>query len=132
MSSIDTTSNMVISMIFLMIFVPVIVIIVSTRSKKTRGSTVHSVKNIKETKCTCQACGNIWYYGKREAWENRAKSMENCGSSMSNTGSDMMCCGGCAPAIFIPKQQKVQVKDLSKCPKCNSSAIRKEEVTHEV
>lgn len=89
-------------------------------------------KKIKETKCTCSACGNVWYYGKQELLENRAKSIENCGSAMSNTGSDMMCCSGCAPAILIPKQQAVKVKDLNKCPKCNSSAIRKEEITHEI
>ncbi len=89
-------------------------------------------KRIQETKCTCQACGNIWYYGKKELWDNRADRMINFGKEGSNLGSDMMCCGGCLPALFIPKEQVKQVKDLNKCPKCNSSAVRKEEVVHEV
>jgi len=89
-------------------------------------------KKIKETKCTCTACGNVWYYGKQELWENRGKRMQNFGKQMDNAGSDMMCCGGCLPAAFIPKQQQEAVKDLNKCPKCNSSAVKKEEVVHEV
>lgn len=120
-------------------FIPIIVIIAIvwgvSRYKKQKCVTNIAApgnRKIRETKCTCQACGNVWYYGKQEAWENKAKNMENCGNSMSNTGSDMMCCGGCAPAVFIPQKQATQVKDLSKCPKCNSSAIRKEEVVHEV
>ena len=92
----------------------------------------NGAKRIKETKCTCQACGNTWYYGKKELWDNKADRISNFGKEMSNAGSDMMCCGGCLPAIFIPREQVKQVKDLNKCPKCNSSAIRKEEVTHEV
>jgi len=87
---------------------------------------------IKETKCTCQACGNTWYYGKQELWNNRAERLKNVGKEMENAGSNMMCCGGCLPAVFIPEKQKTQVRDLDKCSKCNSSAIQKEEITHEV
>lgn len=86
---------------------------------------------IKETKVTCKACGHVWYYGKREARENTAQQIQNCGNSMSNAGDDMLCCGGCIPAGFTPRKDEVKVKDLNKCPKCNSSAITKEEVTHE-
>ncbi len=89
-------------------------------------------KLIKETKCTCQACGNIWFYGKQEYWQNKADRMQNFGKELEGAGNDMMCCGGCLPAAFLPKPQTKQVKDLNKCPKCNSSAVKKEEVTHEV
>lgn len=80
------------------------------------------MKKISETKCTCQACGNIWHYGKQEEFENTGKAMHNLGKSM-------MCCTGCAPAVFIPNQK---VKDLGKCPKCNSQSIKKEKVTYEI
>jgi len=89
-------------------------------------------KLIRETQCTCAACGNVWYYGKQEELQNRADRMINAGNQMGNLGNDMMCCGGCFPAAFLPKSQIKEVKDLNKCPKCNSSAIKKEVVTHEV
>lgn len=77
---------------------------------------------IKETKCTCSGCGNIWFYGKEDALTSSANALQNA-------GKNMMCCTGCVPAIFIPEQK---VTDLSKCPKCGLRAIIKEEVTHVV
>lgn len=79
-------------------------------------------KTIKETKCTCNACGNIWFYGKQEAWEQKA-------NAMSNVGKSMMCCSGCWPALFIHDKKTI---DLGKCPKCGSKAVKKEEVIHNV
>ena len=89
-------------------------------------------KRIKETKCTCKGCGNIWFYGKKEILENKSQKMKNFGAERHNIGSDLMCCGGCLPALFIPRQQTTPLKDLNKCPKCNSSAVKKETVIHEV
>lgn len=80
------------------------------------------LKTIKETKCTCNACGNIWFFGKQEALENAA-------NAMGNLGKNMMCCTGCLPALLIPNKN---VMDLGKCPKCGSRAIKSEEITHEV
>lgn len=74
-------------------------------------------KKIKETKATCKACGEVWYYGKADA-------IKNFGDKMSDAGKGMMCCGGCLP--------KSTQRDLSKCPKCGSSAVDREEVIHEV
>lgn len=79
-------------------------------------------KTITETKCTCQACGNVWYYGKRD-------QLEQAGNSFSNCGKSMMCCSGCAPALLIPDKK---VMDFNKCPKCSSAAVTKETVTHHV
>jgi len=79
-------------------------------------------KIIQETKCTCSACGNIWYYGKQEKSEQTA-------NALSNLGKGMMCCGGCLPAALIPDKKNI---DLNKCPKCGSRAIKKEVVDHEV
>ncbi|MDY6896406.1 MAG: hypothetical protein SVO01_13465 [Thermotogota bacterium] len=79
-------------------------------------------KVVKETKCTCNACGNVWYYGKQEAWEQKA-------NTMSNVGKSLACCSGCLPSLFIPDKKVV---DLDKCPKCGSKAIKKEEVMHSV
>lgn len=79
-------------------------------------------KTIQETKCTCQACGNVWFYGKQDVTQNSANAMGNLGKSM-------MCCGGCWPALLIPDKKVVNV---NKCPKCNSAAVTKEQVTYAV
>jgi hypothetical protein len=79
-------------------------------------------KQIREFKCTCDSCGNVWFYGKQEVDANMA-------NALSNAGSNLMCCTGCFPAAFISEKKIV---DLDKCPKCNSSAIKKEVITHEI
>ena len=91
-----------------------------------------SVKKIRETKCTCKACGNIWFYGKEEERQVSQQEMENCGNSMSNSGKSMMCCTGCLPAVFIPDKQVIDVIDLDQCDECGSKAVEKEVVVHHV
>lgn len=91
-----------------------------------------NVKQIKETKCTCSACGNVWYYGKEESLQNFSNKLESASSSMSNAGKDMMCCTGCLPALFMPQKQEKVVRDLNQCPNCNSKAVEKEDVVHDV
>ena len=85
-----------------------------------------------ETKCTCKACGNVWYFDKRDEDEVKARKRENSANAMSNVGKSMMCCGGCFPALFIPDKKTVKVKDLDVCEKCGSKAVEKEQVEHEV
>jgi hypothetical protein len=83
----------------------------------------NSSKQIKETKCTCAACGNVWYYGKQEMLDFTSASLQNEGKAMA------CCCSGCLPALFIPDKKAV---DPSKCPKCGSRAVHKEDVIHNV
>ena len=79
-------------------------------------------RQVTETKSTCNACGNIWFYGK-------ADSMEQFSNASSNCGKGMMCCT-CSPcALFIPDKK---ITDLNKCPKCGSRAVSKEKITHDV
>jgi DNA-directed RNA polymerase subunit RPC12/RpoP len=86
------------------------------------SSAAQKTRQITETRCTCQACGHTWHYGKMEA-------LEAAGAAMQNAGKAMMCCTGCVPALLIPDKK---VTDLNKCPQCNSRAITKEQVTHDV
>jgi ssDNA-binding Zn-finger/Zn-ribbon topoisomerase 1 len=79
-------------------------------------------KVIKETKCTCNACGHVWFYGKQE-------TREATSAVLGNLSKSMMCCSGCLPAIFIPDKKII---DLNKCPKCGSRAVTRETVSHEV
>ncbi len=79
-------------------------------------------KVIQETKCTCSACGNIWYYGKQEESEQK-RNIQN------NKAKAMACCTGCLPALLIPSKK---ITDMDKCPKCGSRAVKKELVSHEV
>jgi hypothetical protein len=78
---------------------------------------------IKETKCTCQACGNIWYYGKQEMSRYVGDSLQDVGKAMT------CCCTGCLPAAFLPDSKPI---DPSKCPKCGSRDCEKTEVEHDV
>ena len=57
------------------------------------GETKKTGKQISETRCTCRACGHVWFYGKQEKKLNDANAMANLGKAM-------MCCGGCTPAIL--------------------------------
>jgi len=79
-------------------------------------------KEIQETKCTCQACGHVWFYGKKE-------KVEQDSNAMANAGKGLMCCT-CSPLFLLVPDKKVV--DLDKCPKCNSRAIKKETVVHHV
>ena len=81
-----------------------------------------STKQIQETRCTCSSCGNVWHYGKREAFQN-------AGNALSNATKDLYACSCCFPLFFLKGKD---VKDMNKCPSCGSSAIRKEQITHDV
>jgi len=94
----------------------------SNCAMKIAKKEINESKQITETKVTCVSCGKIWHYGKEE-------QTENCGNSMHQLGKSMMCCAGCVPALFIPNKQ---IKDFDKCPDCNSKAIKKEKVIHNV
>lgn len=89
-------------------------------------------KKIQETKCTCKACGNVWYYGKEDVTAQKGENIENCGNAMSNCGKSMMCCSGCLPAIFIPDKEIKDVQDLDRCDQCGSKVVEKEKVVHHV
>ena len=79
-------------------------------------------KEIKETKCVCEACGNIWFYGKLD--ENKEKA-----NKIANASKALACCGGCLPALLIKDKE---IKDLDRCQKCGSRAVKKEMVVHHV
>jgi hypothetical protein len=110
--------------------VAILFLLLKARGVPKKGQT--GIKKIKETKCSCQACGNVWYYGKQEVQEINRQNFSNFSRSLSNVSNSAMCCSGCLPAAYLPRQEEVKVKDLNKCPKCNSQAIKKEEVIHEV
>jgi hypothetical protein len=78
-------------------------------------------KTISETKCTCTACGEVWYFGKREAQQNAL-------NATSNLGQDLSCCS-CPCLFFWPR---TPVKNLLQCPRCKSLAVSTEVVSHVV
>ncbi len=82
----------------------------------------NGAKKIKEIKCTCESCGNIWFYGKEDVSESKANAAGNLGKAF-------MCCGGCWPALLIPEGKVI---DFNKCPKCGSRAAKKEIIVHNV
>jgi hypothetical protein len=78
-------------------------------------------KYIQETRCTCSACGNIWYYGKSEVFESYSAKFRNAGKNMS-------ACTCCWPLSYMNREKT----DLNKCPNCGSKAVKKEQIIHEV
>ena len=58
---------------------------------------------ITETKCTCKACGHIWYYGKSEVWQQAGNVLHNAGTAAS--------CFTCSPCCMLVPDKPV--KDLS-------------------
>jgi hypothetical protein len=80
-------------------------------------------KTIKETKCTCTACGKVWFFGMKDA-------VENASNALNNFNKQMLCCGGCFLPSLLMKER--EVKDMNKCPQCGSRAIKKESVAHEI
>lgn len=90
--------------------------------KKDQGENKEPQKKIvKETKCTCNACGKVWYFGKQDLLQQR-------GEAMSTAGATLMCpcCAGC----FLPFMKKPQ--NLKQCPQCQSKNVTTEEVSYDV
>ena len=79
-------------------------------------------KRIQETRCTCSACGKVWYYGKTDVYNNFSKQLRNAGKNISGVS----CC--CWPMSYMGREET----DMGKCPGCGSKAIKKEQITHEV
>lgn len=92
----------------------------NTLSKKRRPL------NINETKCTCNSCGNIYYYGKEEVLEKTVNSLDNASKELAAAS----CCY-CNPFINATKT-KNDITDYNKCPKCGSRNIIKEKIKHEI
>lgn len=81
-----------------------------------------ATKKIEETRCTCSACGNVWFFGKKEVYENYSKILRNAGKNISG----VTCC--CWPMSYMGREQT----DMGKCPRCGSKAVKKEQIFHEV
>lgn len=79
-------------------------------------------KVVKETKNTCNQCGKVWYYGKKDIAEQK-------NAKLANASKGLLCCSGCAPALLIHDKK---VTDLNQCPQCHSRDVKSEEVSYEV
>ncbi len=64
-----------------------------------------SLEKKKEMKCTCVSCGKVYYYGDAEVLRNTVNALNFSIYSIN------------------------QLKDLNRCPKCGSRAVKKEEVS---
>lgn len=67
---------------------------------------------VSEMRATCQACGHVWHY----------KSEDR----LTEATHDMQCC-----PCLLPFQPKPKVP-TSRCPRCGSSAIKRERVEHRI
>jgi predicted RNA-binding Zn-ribbon protein involved in translation (DUF1610 family) len=81
-------------------------------------------RKVKEMRATCSACGHVWHYKWGEEFQ---KKMDNFSTESSKLGCNLMTCG-CLNAFMQPKR----TIPVGRCPKCGSSAISRETVTHEI
>jgi len=79
---------------------------------------------IKEIKCTCNECGHIWHYLESDIKRLQGQAVSN---AMIGAG---MCCNPFG-SLFMNKSMDVsrELEKFSKCPKCNTSNITKEELS---
>lgn len=78
-------------------------------------------KDKEETKCTCKSCGNVWYYSGKEERELKSEKTSKTCRDMIRMGEGLQ---GKTTPWLIPEVEKKDI--INKCPKCNSSAIKKE------
>jgi hypothetical protein len=95
---------------------------------------------VKEIKCTCLECKNIWFYGKEILKDEDALIMQqNLNKEKQQRAcSDVMACTSCTGcgipliiALFI-KPKKQTKYNISHCPNCKSAAVRQETIIHNV
>jgi hypothetical protein len=80
-----------------------------------------STKQIQETRCTCSACGKVWFFGKSDIYQSYSGKLRNAGKTISG-------CTCCWPMSYMSREKT----DLEKCPNCGSKAVKKEQIIHDV
>jgi hypothetical protein len=91
----------------------------ATRTMREAEKINEKAKVVKEIKATCNVCGHVWHYLPFDA-------IGSAGDSMMKGGCTILSCGCLSP--FMSKTDEHYVK----CPKCNSTAIKREKVVHRV
>ena len=81
---------------------------------------------IKEIKCKCNQCGNVWHY-----LEEDEKKLKTQATSNALIGCGM-CCNPFG-ALFSNKAADLQreLDKMKKCPKCNSTDVTRTPIYHE-
>lgn len=82
---------------------------------------------IKETKVTCLACHEVYFYNQSDKINNFADKMDAAGDELIKTSC---CCLFFPLGLFTTMIPKKKVEDLDRCRKCGSRAIKKEIVVH--
>ena len=87
---------------------------------------MNSKGRIKEMKCKCNQCGNVWHYLEEDEKKLKIQAMSN---AMIGCG---MCCNPFG-ALFSNKSMDLQreMSNMKKCPKCNSTDVTKNPIYHE-
>ena len=96
-----------------------------SKQEKQKDSEMKSKGMIKEIKCKCNQCGNVWHYLEEDEKKLKSQSRSNA----------MMGCGMCCSpfgALFSNKSLDLQreIDKMKKCPKCSSSDVAKTQIYH--
>jgi hypothetical protein len=94
--------------------------------KKNKEKEMKSKGMIKEIKCKCNQCGNVWHYLEEDEKKLKSQSISN---AMIGCG---MCCNPFG-ALFSNKSIDLQreMDKMKKCPKCNSTDVTRTPTYHE-
>ena len=97
------------------------------KQEKQKDVDMKSKGMIKEVKCKCNQCGNVWHYleedEKKLKEQSNANRLVGCGT-----------CACCSPfgVLFTNKANDLQreADKIKKCPKCNSTDVTKTQIYH--
>jgi len=98
----------------------------NVKKEKETEKEMKSKGLIKEIKCKCNQCGNVWHY-----LEEDEKKLKNQSGLNACIGCGM-CCNPFG-AIFSNKSMDLQreIGKMKKCPKCNSIDVLRTTIYHE-
>jgi len=95
------------------------------KKEKRKDKEMKEKGMIKEIKCECNQCGNVWHYLEEEEKKLKTQAMSNA----------MIGCGTCCSLIsvlFANKSMDIQreLDKMKKCPKCNSIDVTRTPIYH--
>ena len=98
---------------------------IKNNKEKETEKEMNSKGMIKEIKCKCNQCGNVWHYLEED--EKKLKSQA--------TSNALLGCGMCCNpfgALFSNKSIDLQreIGKIKKCPKCNSTDVTRTPTYH--
>lgn len=92
-------------------------------AKKISEEEFDPKKHIKEIKCKCNQCKNVWHYLPKD---EQGQKTEEFGKDLIQSTA---CC--CNPIGILVGGLRKRPRPLDQCPNCNSKDVSKKEIYYE-